>query len=325
MTKKKKKTAAGEPAVEEIKEEKVAVKQLPQITCDAVTVRVRLEKMYFEDGGLNVKPGDKVIADTGNGLEFGVVLKEYGSVTSDKIVLPLGKIVRFATKADEDALDGIAEKEVDAFNRCLGIIEDSALPMKLVDAEYAFDMTRLTFCFTAEDRVDFRELVKVLASTFRTRIDLRQIGIRDEAKLIGGIGPCGRSFCCRDFGPCSNQMTIRMAKDQGLSLNAGKISGACNRLMCCLRYEQEDYAEELSKMPKVNAVVGTPDGDGVVVELQPLSGKLKVILDSNQNIKTYNNEDCVPRGYTKGKRPQVQQENAAQTGEKDVKNGKTES
>ncbi|MBQ0101294.1 MAG: hypothetical protein KBT31_00670, partial [Firmicutes bacterium] len=232
----------------------------------AVTVNQKLGRTYFDGNGINVKRGDKVIAETQNGLEYAVVYLEERDVNEDEITLPMPKIVRFASAYDLSRIEANKEKEIAAFNTCLGLIERSCLPMKLVDCEYSVDCSRLTFFFTAEDRVDFRELVKDLASEFKTRIDLRQIGIRDEAKLIGGLGPCGRPFCCSRFQPTSSQMSIKMAKEQGLSMNSVKISGSCNRLMCCLKYEHEQYKEAISNLPKVNSIVGTPDGDGVVIE-----------------------------------------------------------
>ena len=175
--------------------------------------------------------------------------------------------------------------------------------MKLVDVEYTFDNSKLLFYFTAEGRVDFRELVKDLASVFRTRIELRQIGIRDEAKLMGGLGVCGRPFCCASFLPDFVQVSIKMAKEQNLSLNSAKISGACGRLMCCLRYEYDTYSEEIAKTPKVDSVVDTPDGEGVVVETSPLAGLCKVSLAKNPaSIQLYHRDDLKVKGSAKGRK-----------------------
>lgn len=266
-----------------------------------VTVKHRHYRGYYNDNGVDCKVGTPVIVDTGNGLEYGNVYFEPRTVISGDIVLPLNNVLRVATDEDVEKYIENGEMEIDAFNKCLELIEGSTLPMKLIDAEYSFDRTRLTFYFTAEDRVDFRELVKVLAATFRTRIDLRQIGIRDEARILGGFGSCGRPFCCKTFQPESCQMSIKMAKEQGLSLNSGKISGTCNRLMCCLRYEYDFYKEQLSKMPKLNATVSTADGNGVVFEVNPLTEKVKVLLDGAVSTRSYSYTEVTVTGQLKGK------------------------
>ncbi|MBO4414306.1 MAG: hypothetical protein J5830_06345, partial [Clostridia bacterium] len=227
----------GEPAGEisediaddtpEAPAEKPAAPERPKgIEALAVTVKTRQGRDYYDGNGIDVKPGMGVIADTGNGLEYAKVLLSEKAVISEKITLPLSKIIRIATPEDEERVADNEEREVEAFNKCLELIEESALPMKLVDAEYSFDCSKLTFCFTAEDRVDFRELVKELASVFKTRIDLRQIGIRDETRITGGLGVCGMPLCCSMFQPEVNQITIKMAKEQGLPLTSSKISGA---------------------------------------------------------------------------------------------------
>ncbi|MBO4770727.1 MAG: stage 0 sporulation family protein [Clostridia bacterium] len=277
-----------------------------EVEAFCVTVKHRHNRGYYDDNGVGCKSGDRVIADTGNGLEYGTVYFPARMTKSENIVLPLGRIVRRATQADTAQFVENGEREIDAFNRCLGFIEESSLPMKLIDAEYAFDRSRLTFYFSAEDRVDFRELVKVLASSFRTRIDLRQIGIRDEARIIGGLGSCGRPFCCKTFQPESCQMSIKMAKEQGLSLNSGKISGTCNRLMCCLRYEHDFYKEQLAKMPKINSTVTTADGDGVVIEINPVSEKVKVLIENTTMARSYHYTDVTVTGHLKGKPKKVQ-------------------
>ena len=273
---------AAPPAAAPVREER------PKgIEALAVTVKTRQGRDYYDGNGIDVKPGMNVIADTGNGLEFAKVLLAEKTVISEKIVLPLPKIIRIATPEDEERVSDNEEREVEAFNKCLELIENAALPMKLVDAEYSFDGSKLTFCFTAEDRVDFRELVKELASIFKTRIDLRQIGIRDETRITGGLGVCGMPLCCSMFQPEVSQITIKMAKEQGLPLTSSKISGACNRLMCCLKYESEFYRSQLSVMPKVNAAVSTPDGNGTVCEIIPLDGDVKVLLENEKNARKY--------------------------------------
>jgi cell fate regulator YaaT (PSP1 superfamily) len=244
-----------------------------------------------------------VIVETARGEEFGVVSIANRMVPGTEVVLPLRRVVRLATPEDERRHEDNLEKETEAYNLCLSRIEAHRLDMKLVDVEYAFDNSKLLFYFTAEGRVDFRELVKDLASVFRTRIELRQIGIRDEAKLMGGLGVCGRPFCCKSFLPDFVQVSIKMAKEQNLSLNSAKISGACGRLMCCLRYEYETYLEESALTPKVDAIVDTPDGEGVVIESSPLKGTVKVVLNKEPNgSRLYRREDLTVTGSVKGKR-----------------------
>ena len=231
---------------------------------------------YFAPNGHKVAKGEAVIVETARGLEYGVCDIPNRTVTEREVVLPLRTVVRHATAEDTARHEENAAKEQDAFAICSQKILDHNLGMKLIDVEYAFDGSKLLFYFTAEGRVDFRELVKDLASVFRTRIELRQIGIRDETKLLGGIGICGRPFCCKTFLSDFVQVSIKMAKEQNLSLNSVKISGACGRLMCCLRYEYDVYQEEIKKTPKVDQIVSTPDGDGTVIEVQPLAGLVRV-------------------------------------------------
>ena len=192
---------------------------------------------------------------------------------------PLKKIIRIANESDIKKLKENKRKEREAFNICLKKINKHKLDMKLIDVEYTFDNNKILFYFTAEGRVDFRELVKDLASVFRTRIELRQIGVRDESKIIGGLGICGRPFCCSSFLGEFQPVSIKMAKEQGLSLNPTKISGTCGRLMCCLKYEQEAYTELLKKTPKIGAIVDTPEGRGVIIDQNLLTGKLTVRMD----------------------------------------------
>ena len=243
---------------------------------------------YFDPQGLKLDGDSNVIVETARGLEFGKVVIPNRIVGEDKVVLPLRPVIRAATKEDVAIYEENKRKEKDAAKICLDKIAEHKLEMKLVDVEYTFDNSKLLFYFTADGRVDFRELVKSLASVFRTRIELRQIGIRDETKLIGGLGVCGRPFCCKKFLDDFCQVSIKMAKEQNLSLNSQKISGACGRLMCCLRYEHELYEEELAKLPKLDALVETPDGRGTVCELSPLCGLVKVRFPSDHyTVKTY--------------------------------------
>ncbi len=234
---------------------------------------------YFSPGGANLKSGDQVIVETSKGLEFGIVAKKNSEVEDDKVIKPLKRVVRIANSSDIKTVKDNREQEKKMFGICEEKIAKYGLEMKLVSVEYAFDGSKVLFCFTSDNRVDFRELVKDLASTFHTRIELRQIGVRDETKMKGGLGMCGRPLCCElylgDFQPVS----IKMAKEQGLSLNPAKISGNCGRLMCCLKYEQDSYEHLLSVTPKVGAIVDTAEGKGRVIEVNLLKGTLKVMLD----------------------------------------------
>jgi cell fate regulator YaaT (PSP1 superfamily) len=233
---------------------------------------------YFNKGELTVKEGSYVIVDTARGLEFGEVAFTDLEVKESSIVLPLRDIVRVATDKDVEHNAANKQKEEEAFRICLEKIANHSLDMKLIEAQYSFDNSKLLFYFTSASRVDFRELVKDLASVFKTRIELRQIGIRDEAKIMGGLGACGRPLCCSTFLSDFVQVSIKMAKEQNLSLNSGKISGCCGRLMCCLQYEYKTYAEETAKTPPVDSVVKTRDGIGTVTEINALAGTVKVKL-----------------------------------------------
>lgn len=248
---------------------------------------------YFNPAGESYVQGTNVVVETARGLEYGTVIIANRTVTSRDVTLPLRDVVRTATEADVSHYKENKEKEIDAYNVCVKKIAEHDLSMKLVDVEYTFDNTKLLFYFTADGRIDFRDLVKDLASVFKTRIELRQIGIRDEAKIIGGLGMCGRPFCCHSFLNDFVQVSIKMAKEQNLSLNSTKISGACGRLMCCLRYEYDVYEEEIRKTPKVDSCVITPDGEGVVIETMPLAGLVKVQLYGKQDTppKVFHRED----------------------------------
>ena len=261
---------------------------------------------YFEPNNIDCGENSHVIVETARGLEYATVVMPKRTVSGNEVVLPLRKLVRIATDNDERRHEENLQKEVEAYNMCLSKIEEHRLDMKLVEVEYAFDNSKLLFYFTSEGRVDFRDLVKDLASVFRTRIELRQIGIRDEAKLLGGLGICGRPFCCNSFLPDFVQVSIKMAKEQNLSLNSAKISGACGRLMCCLRYEYDTYLAESAITPKIDAIVETPDGEGVVVESMPLKGMVKVALDKDPStFRLYRRDDLTVKGHAKGKHKTV--------------------
>ena len=257
---------------------------------------------YFDPKDQHYRVGTHAIVETAQGLEFGDVVISNRKVPEDQVVAPLRPVIRAATKEDEAHHEDNRRRQREAFKICLGKIADHGLDMKLVDSQYTFDNTKLIFFFTSAGRVDFRALVKDLASVFRTRIELRQIGIRDEARMIGGFGVCGRKLCCAGFLPNFVQVSIKMAKEQGLSINAAKISGTCGRLMCCLRYEQEAYEREIALMPPVDSVVDTPDGKGVVIDIFPIAGNVKVKLNDKQDIvpKNYHMSDI--RVITKAER-----------------------
>ncbi len=248
---------------------------------------------YFDAAGQTAKRGEFAIVETARGPEFGEVWLSNRLVANEEIVPPLRPVVRIATAADIAHNEENHQKEKEAFHIAGEKILSHKLDMKLVDAQYTFDNSKLLFYFTSNGRVDFRELVKDLASVFRTRIELRQIGIRDEAKLIGGLGVCGRPLCCSTFLSGFGQVSIKMAKEQSLSLNSSKISGNCGRLMCCLRYEQQAYEEETRLTPPVDSVVKTADGVGTVCEIAPLTGMIKVKLKDTEGLPRSYHRDTV--------------------------------
>ena len=235
---------------------------------------------YFDPKGFDIKNGQEIIVETANGLEFGKASTGVKLFEDDEVVSPLKPVIRIATDEDRKKVEENKRKEKEAFEICNQKIQKHNLEMNLTNAEYSFDCSKVIFYFTADGRIDFRELVKDLASTLHTRIELRQIGVRDESKMLGGLGICGRPFCCSTFLDGFHSVTIKMAKDQGLSLAPGKISGTCGRLMCCLKYEQNSY-EYLHKItPKVGTVVDCRHGRGTVVDSAILTGKLKIQLDN---------------------------------------------
>ena len=246
---------------------------------------------YFDPDGKKLKKVERVIVETVRGVECGEVALENREISDEEIVKPLKKLIRKATERDLATLEENKKKEASAFVTCQRKIAEHKLDMKLVDVEYTFDGGKVLFYFTADGRVDFRELVKDLAGVFRTRIELRQIGVRDEAKMVGGLGICGRPFCCRSFLGDFQPVSIKMAKEQGLSLNPTKISGTCGRLMCCLKYEQNAYEHLLKITPKPGAIVETAEGEGTVVDFSLLTGTLKV--------KLKNNPDAMPKAFSR--------------------------
>ena len=248
---------------------------------------------YFDPAGIKLEKEAGAIVETARGIEYGTVIKGNSFVPEEAIVPPLKQVMRRATEEDTKSVEQNHKKETEAFGICLEKISRLGLDMKLVDVEYTLDRNKILFYFTADGRIDFRDLVKDLAGVFRTRIELRQIGVRDESKMLGGLGICGQPFCCsrflRDFQPVS----IKMAKEQGLSLNPAKISGSCGRLMCCLAYEQPAY-EYLNRItPGVGSIVKTPEGVGAVVETNVISGTLRVRMDPPATgFKTFHKDEC---------------------------------
>ena len=234
---------------------------------------------YFDPVGIKLKKGDHAIVETVRGIECGEIAMENREVDDEELIKPLKPIIRIATDEDLAVVERNRQKEKEAFDICLKKIAAHKLDMKLIDVEYTFDNSKVLFYFTSDGRVDFRELVKDLASVFRIRIELRQIGVRDESKMKGGLGMCGRPFCCNSFLGDFHPVSIKMAKEQGLSLNPTKISGTCGRLMCCLKYEQDAYEHLLRVTPKVGAIVDTPEGKGTVVDTNIIKGELKIRLD----------------------------------------------
>ena len=255
---------------------------VPSVEIVGINFREAGKVYYFAPSGIVCRVGDRVIVDTARGTEIGTVKIANRRIPEAEVTPPLKGITRIATKDDLERAERNRELEMDAALICKKKIAKHGLDMSLVAVEYTFDNSKLIFYFTCESRVDFRELVKDLASTFHTRIELRQIGIRDEAKMMGGLGICGRKYCCAGFLTDFVQVSIKMAKEQNFSLNSAKVSGACGRLMCCLKYEHEVYEEAIRKMPTVGSLVHTVEGEGTVIEIKPLAGEVRVKLSDNE-------------------------------------------
>ncbi len=267
------------------------------------------KEYFFDPAGNDVKIGDKIIVEMQKGKEMATVSQGNHMVPDDKIVQPLRKMLRFANKKDHEKIEENRKKEAEAFKICEKKIADHGLEMKLTKVEYSFDASQIIFYFTADNRIDFRELVKDLASEFHTRIELRQIGVRDEAKMLGGIGICGQPYCCKQFLNDFEAVSIKMAKEQGLSLNPAKVSGSCGRLMCCLKYEQDAYEYLSSFTPKVGALVSTRDGKATVIDSNMISGNLIVKLTDIDSVPFKVHRDEVKFLGYKGKKPQKATEN----------------
>lgn len=248
---------------------------------------------FFAPGKYHIEEGEHVIVETARGVEYGHVVLSEREVEDDKVIQPLKAVIRPATVEDDEREAKNREKEKEAYKICLEKIAKHKLDMKLIQAEYTFDNNKVLFYFTADGRIDFRELVKDLASVFRTRIELRQIGVRDEIRRIGGNGPCGRELCCCSFLGNFETVSIKMAKEQNISLNPSKISGCCGRLMCCLKYEQNVYEEKLSRLPKIGAIVKTEEGTGEVCGIETLKEIIKVRLNDGEETyyKRFNAKD----------------------------------
>ena len=260
----------------------------PDAPVEVVDIQFRPgQKVYFFDpDGAVFRPGDHVIIDTARGAEFGICAGGNHTIPFRDVVAPLRKVLRRTTPQDEKIVADNRAKEKRAYDVCLQKIADHQLDMQLVSTEVAFDGSKILFYFTADERVDFRELVKNLASVFHTRIELRQIGVRDKAKMVGGLGICGRPFCCASFLDDFQPVSIKMAKTQNLSLNPTKISGTCGRLMCCLKYEQDAYEDLIRTSPKMDSLVDTPEGRGTVVEVDLLRQRVKVQMEENPETVT---------------------------------------
>ena len=289
---------------------------------DYNVVGVRFKKAgkiyYFDPGELELNIGEGVIVETARGIEYGKVVVGPLRVDENEVVAPLKKVIRKATSEDQQVLEVNKEKEKRAFQICMEKIAQHELPMKLVGVEQTFDGNKIIFYFTAEGRIDFRELVKDLAAVFRTRIELRQIGVRDEAKMIGGLGCCGRELCCATWLTDFASVSIKMAKEQNLSLNPAKISGVCGRLMCCLKYENEVYEAAKEGFPSMGSWVVTPDGEGKVVGSNIFRHRVSVELKESKLVKEYPREEVVPRAEQVDSSQGCQQENQEPYGEENV-------
>ena len=289
----------------------------------AMVIRVRFKraaKLYdFDPNGLDLHNGMSVVTETARGVELGECMSGVMDVPDERLVLPLKPILRIATEQDLAMQKRNEQAEKEAFDIALDRIVEHKLEMKLVDVEYAFDRSKIIFYFTANGRVDFRMLVKSLASIFKTRIELRQIGVRDEAKMLGGIGPCGRPICCRTFLSDFTPVSIKMAKEQNLSLNPTKISGLCDRLMCCLKYEQDNYEQTRKRMPRVGREIITPDGVGVINAINVLEEtvRVRIAVGDSFELREYPIDDCQRPGPEERKpRPEEETQAAPEQPEK---------
>lgn len=281
-----------------------------------VTFKAGGKVYYFAPGNEQYEKGKGVVVETARGIEYATVVIPRAEVPDEKIASPLKPVIRAATQKDDETHRRNVERRGDAMKTVKEKIEKHGLDMKLIDCEFAFDGSKAVFYYSSPQRVDFRELVKELSSTFRMRIELRQVGIRDEIKLIGGIAPCGRECCCSSCMPSFKKVSIKMAKNQGLSLNPQKISGLCGRLMCCLEYENDYYADACKKVPKIGAEVGTPDGKGTAVNIDMLKMTVRVRIDDKQkDTVTFNDYPVDKLRFRKPPKEKEQEEKSAETDE----------
>ena len=291
----------------------------------AMVIRVRFKraaKLYdFDPNGLELHNGMSVVTETARGVELGECMSGVMDVPDERLVLPLKPILRIATEQDLVMQKRNEQAEKEAFDIAIDRIAEHKLEMKLVDVEYAFDRSKIIFYFTANGRVDFRMLVKSLASIFKTRIELRQIGVRDEAKMLGGIGPCGRPICCRTFLSDFTPVSIKMAKEQNLSLNPTKISGLCDRLMCCLKYEQDHYEQTRKRMPRVGREIITPDGSGVINAINVLEEtvRVRIAVGDSFELREYKIDDCQRPGQDERK-PRPEEDATAEDAQQAAEN-----
>ncbi len=291
----------------------------------AMVIRVRFKraaKLYdFDPNGLELHNGMSVVTETARGVELGECMSGVMDVPDERLVLPLKPILRIATEQDLALQKRNEQAEKEAFDIAIDRIAEHKLEMKLVDVEYAFDRSKIIFYFTANGRVDFRMLVKSLASIFKTRIELRQIGVRDEAKMLGGIGPCGRPICCRTFLSDFTPVSIKMAKEQNLSLNPTKISGLCDRLMCCLKYEQDHYEQTRKRMPRVGREIITPDGLGVINAINVLEEtvRVRIAVGDSFELREYKIDDCQRPGQDERK-PRSEEDATAEDAQQAAEN-----
>ena len=291
----------------------------------AMVIRVRFKraaKLYdFDPNGLELHNGMSVVTETARGVELGECMSGIMDMPDERLVLPLKPIIRIATEQDLAMQKRNEQAEKEAFDIAIDRIAEHKLEMKLVDVEYAFDRSKIIFYFTANGRVDFRMLVKSLASIFKTRIELRQIGVRDEAKMLGGIGPCGRPICCRTFLSDFTPVSIKMAKEQNLSLNPTKISGLCDRLMCCLKYEQDHYEQTRKRMPRVGREIITPDGSGVINAINVLEEtvRVRIAVGDSFELREYKIDDCQRPGQDERK-PRPEEDATAEDAQQAAEN-----
>ncbi len=272
-----------------------------------IKFRGNIKPYFFSAGGLELKKGQRVIVDTTHGPDYGTVLDPAFEAKEEQIVNPLKNVLRVANEKDEETIARGQARRAEAMRVCRQKIEERGLEMKLIDCDFTFDGSKVIFTFTSEGRVDFRELVKDLAAYFHLRIELKQVGARDETRILGGIAPCGRVVCCAGCMSDFRKVSIKMAKNQGLSLNPGKISGLCGRLMCCLSYEDEYYADACKKVPKIGATVSSPEGRGTVITTDMLKMKARIKIEKDGAV-FYRDYPVSELGFKRGAEKEKEQD-----------------